>query len=78
MPATELTKEMIVRSRAIAKGKAIRDLERLVRIYGGKPSMWLKKSSPPIEIAGEFFEYHWYEQHGIGRFEVKIKKVKDL
>gem|GEM_PF-3928708 len=32
MPAAELTKEMIVRSRAIAKGKAIRDLERLVRI----------------------------------------------
>lgn len=78
MLAAELTKEMIVRSRAIAKGRAIRDLDRLVRVYGGQTSMWLKKSSPPIEIGGEFFEYHWYEQHGIGRFEVKIKKVKDL
>jgi len=22
------------------------------------------------------YEYHWYEHHGIGRFEVKIKKVR--
>jgi hypothetical protein len=39
--------------------------------------LWLKKSSPPIEIAGDIYEYHWYEQHGIGRFEVKRKKVKE-
>ena len=40
--------------------------------------MWTKKSSPQIEIEGEIYEYHWYEHHGIGRFEIKKKKVSDL
>ena len=40
--------------------------------------MWTKKSSPPTEIGGDLYEYHWYEHHGIGRFEIKIKKVQDL
>jgi hypothetical protein len=77
MPALELTKEMIVRSRVIAKGRAIRDVERLVLAYGGRTSLWLKKSCPPVEYAGDVYEYHWYEHHGIGRFEVKRKKVKE-
>jgi len=77
MPAAEPTKEMIVRSRVIAKGKAIREVHRLVQAYGGKVSLWLKKSSPQVEIAGELYEYHWYKQHGIGRFEIKIKKVAE-
>jgi hypothetical protein len=46
-------------------------------MYGGKVSLWLKKSSPPLVMEGRIYEYHWYEQHGIGRFEVKIKEVKD-
>jgi hypothetical protein len=77
MPDTILTKEMLARSRVIAKGRAIREVERLVRLYGGKVSLWLKKSSPPLEMEGRIYEFHWYEQHGIGRFEVKIKEVKD-
>ncbi len=40
--------------------------------------MWTKKSSPPVEIDGAMCEYHWYEQHAIGKFEIKIKRVKDL
>ena len=44
MPDTILTKEMLARSRVIAKGRAIREVERLVRLYGGKVSLWLKKS----------------------------------
>ena len=40
--------------------------------------MWTKKSSPAVEIAGDLYEYHWYEHHGIGKFEIKRKKVKDL
>lgn len=40
--------------------------------------MWTKKSSPPVEIGGEPYEYHWYEHHGIGRFEIEFKKVADL
>jgi len=40
--------------------------------------MWTKKSSPAVEFRGEKYEYHWYEHHGIGRFEVKKKKVRDV
>jgi hypothetical protein len=78
MQLPELTNELIARSRVIAKGRGIRDLKRLLQDYGGKSSMWTKKSSPPVEIDGDVYEYHWYEHHGIGRFEVKIKKVRDL
>jgi hypothetical protein len=78
MQLPELTKELIARSRVIAKGRGIRDLKRLLQDFGGKSSMWTKKSSPPVEIDGDVYEYHWYEHHGIGRFEVKIKKVRDL
>jgi hypothetical protein len=78
MQAPELTKELIARSRVIAKGRGIRDLKRLVHDYGGESSMWTKKSSPRVEMGGEVYEYHWYEHHGIGRFEIKIKKVRDL
>jgi hypothetical protein len=78
MEVPQLTKELIARSRVIAKGRGIRDLNRLVREYGGRPSMWTKKSSPPVEIGGEPYEYHWYEHHGIGRFEIEFKKVADL
>jgi hypothetical protein len=61
MEAPELSKEQIARSRVIAKGRGLRDLERLVRDYGGKASMWTKKSSPPVKLDGDVFEYHWYE-----------------
>jgi hypothetical protein len=39
---------------------------------------WAKKSSPLFEVAGEYFEYHWYEHTGIGRFETKQVQVKRL
>ena len=78
MQLPELTKELIAPSCIIAKGRGIRDLKRLLEDYGGKSSMWTKKSSPPVEIGGDVYEYHWYEHHGIGGFEVKIKKVREL
>ncbi len=71
----ELTKEMIAQSRVIAKGKRIRAVKRLTQKYGGIPSKWHKKSGPRFEIEGDIYEYHWYEYHGIGRFEIKLKKV---
>ncbi len=74
----EITKELLARSRVIAKGRGIRDVQRLVQDYGGKSLMWVKKSSPVVEINGEMYEYHWYEHHGLGRFEVKAKKVREL
>ena len=66
---------MLAQSRVIAKGRRIRDLNRLLETYGGTRSKWLKKSSPTIEVSGDFFEYHWYEHPGIGRVEEKRVKV---
>jgi hypothetical protein len=66
---------MLSQSRLIAKGRRIRDVERLVAQYGGRASKWVKKSSPQLEVAGEYFEYHWYEHPGIGRFEAKKVRV---
>ena len=66
---------MIAQSRVIAKGKRIRDLKRLIEEYGGMPSKWVKKSGPPFKIEKDIYEYHWYEYHGIGRLEIKLKKV---
>ena len=66
---------MLVQSRVIAKGKRIRDLARLLQLYGGQSSKWVKKSSPLFEDNAKHYEYHWYEQHGVGRFEIKLKEV---
>ncbi|MBI4483369.1 MAG: hypothetical protein HY652_10820 [Acidobacteria bacterium] len=63
-------------ARVIAKGKRIRDVGDLVARFGGRSSKWVKKSSPPFEIAGEHFEYPWYEHPGIGKVELKRKRVK--
>jgi hypothetical protein len=35
-----------------------------------------EKDSPPFEIKGERFEYHWYEHPGIGKVEMKRKQIK--
>jgi hypothetical protein len=59
----------------IAKGRGIRDVSRLVRQYGGRAARWVKKSSPEFEKSGEFFEYHWYEHPGIGKVELKEKRI---
>lgn len=70
-----LTALMIAQSRVIAKGHRIRDVERLVGTYGGRPSRWAKKSGPPFEMGGRDFEYHWYEHPEVGRVEVKLKEI---
>ena len=67
---------MLSQARVIAKGNRIRNVHRLVAQYGGKASQWVKKSSPQFEVAGEHFEYHWYEHTGLGRFETKQIQVK--
>jgi hypothetical protein len=73
----ELNKEHIDQSRVIAKGERIRDVHRLVDSYGGKRSKWVKKSGPVFEREGKLCEYHWYEYYGIGRFEIKLKVVRE-
>lgn len=70
-----LTPRMLAQSRVIAKGNRIRDVQRLVDMYGGKRSWWVKKSSPRVEIGRHQYEYHWYEHPGIGRVELKRKQV---
>jgi len=62
-----------------AVGNAIRELPRLRRVYG--IGRWRKrKGVANIRLAGGFVckaEVHWYEAHGIGRKEVKIKRYLD-
>ena len=63
----------------IAEGSGIRELARLVRVYG--PGNWRKrKGFGTIELAvggTRRAELHWYEAHGIGRKELKIKRFVD-
>ena len=74
-PGVTLSRTMLSDARVIAKGQRIRDVQRLVARYGGKASRWVKKSSPQFEVAGARFEYHWYEHHGVGRFETRQVRV---
>jgi hypothetical protein len=63
----------------IASGHGIRDLKRLRRAYGG--ANWRKlKGIAMIQFAGGdtvLAEIHWIEAHGVGRREVKIKRLID-
>lgn len=70
-----LTKEQLSQARVIAKGRRIRDWKRLVEQYGGLGKNWVKKSSSPFFWQDRLIEIHWYEQHGIGRFEMKMKRL---
>jgi hypothetical protein len=61
----------------IAQGKGIRERARLVKIHGR--GRWRKrKGTADIKLAsGQVVkaELHWYEAHGIGRRELKIKQL---
>lgn len=60
----------------IASGRGIRELRRLNRIYG-KTTWRKKKGIAKIELTDgtiKLAELHWYEGHGKGRKEMKIKK----
>jgi hypothetical protein len=63
----------------IATGKAIRERRRLWKIYG--KGRWRKlKGIVDIELADGTIcqaEIHWYEAHGIGKKEHKIKRIVD-
>ena len=71
----KLTRNTLSLSRVIARGDRIRDVARLVRTYGGKRSRWAKKSSPMFVAGNERCEFHWYEHPGIGRVELKRKRI---
>jgi hypothetical protein len=59
----------------IATGKGIRERKRLVKQYG--PGKWRKrKGLARVQLADgsiHLAELHWYEAHGLGRYEFKIK-----
>jgi hypothetical protein len=59
----------------IAVGSAIRDIARLRRQYG--KGRWRKlKGVASVRLPDgkiRLAEIHWYEAHGIGRFDQKIK-----
>lgn len=61
----------------IAVGRAIRELDRLRRTYG--PGRWRKQKGIAIVRLpdGSVWraEVHWYEAHGIGRKDFKVKQL---
>jgi hypothetical protein len=63
----------------IAESTSIKDLSRLTKMYGR--GHWRKrKGDATVELDnGELrsVEVHWYEAHGIGRKELKIKRYLD-
>jgi hypothetical protein len=60
----------------ITTGRGIRELRRLNRAYG--KTMWRKmKGIAKIRLSDgviKLAELHWYEGHGRGKKEIKIKK----
>ncbi len=63
----------------IAAGRSIRELRRLRKAYGG--TRWRKlKGTALVQTQGRGVrraELHWYEAHGVGRKEFKIKRFLD-
>ena len=63
----------------IAVGSGIRDIARLRRIYG--KGRWRKlKGVGRVRLADGSeceAELHWYEAHGIGKKEMKVKQLLD-
>jgi len=63
----------------IAVGEGIRDLRRLQKLYGR--GRWRKvKAHATVELADgriRAAEIHYYEAHGVGRKDVKVKRFLD-
>ena len=61
----------------IASGREIRELARLRKVYG--PGRWRKmKGIATVKLPDGTTaraEVHWYERHGLGRREFKIKRL---
>jgi len=63
----------------IAIGSSIRELPRLQKVHG--IGNWIKrKGIATVRLPDgsvRTAEVHWYEAHGIGRKELKIKRLLD-
>jgi hypothetical protein len=66
--------------RRFASGKGVRERRRLRKLYGG--GIWRKlKGIAAVELVDGticYAELHWYEAHGVGAKEFKIKHVLDI
>lgn len=69
----------IEHAETFARGKGIRELPRLRKIYGDGD--WRKrKAFAAVRLANgihRYAEIHWYEASGVGKFEFKIKRFTD-
>jgi len=63
------TRKMLSESEIIAQGYNIREVDDLVRIYGGNPNGWKKMKG--WDEYGQ--EWHWYYHPDVGRVKVKPK-----
>jgi hypothetical protein len=67
----------IINIEIIAVGSSIREVERLRKTYGS--GRWRKlKGLAMIRLQDGSIceaELHWYEAHGIGKKEIKIKDI---
>lgn len=74
----EIIGEIITR-KTIASGNSIREVARLRKIYGA--GRWRKlKGMAKVRLPDKTIckaEVHWYEAHGIGKKEIKIKRILD-
>ncbi|MFZ4627538.1 MAG: hypothetical protein ACOYNR_04335 [Blastocatellia bacterium] len=65
----------IIEVEVIATGRGIRDRKRLQKEYG--KGNWRKlKGIAQVRLVDEtirFAEIHWYEAHGVGKKEFKLK-----
>ena len=61
----------------IASGRGIREIRRLRKLYGGR--RWRKlKGRARIELTDGTMceaEIHWYDGHGVGSREFKLKRI---
>jgi hypothetical protein len=63
----------------IASGSGVRDLPRLRRSHGEGRWRKLKGVAAVLLLSGtvRLAEIHWYEAHGIGKRDFKIKRYLD-
>jgi hypothetical protein len=73
-PSIEIVGQ-IAGAEVIAAGTNIREIERLRKVYGR--GRWRKMKGIAVvrlpDGTTSPAEVHWYESHGIGRKEIKIK-----
>jgi hypothetical protein len=75
-PAVEIVSE-ITHVEIIASGSSIREIGRLRKLYGY--GRWRKlKGVATVRLPDGMTceaEVHWYEAHGIGKKDIKVKSV---